>query len=123
MMMASIKRIQLDLKKQNRDREVQILSFSTTPEHDTSTELKKYARDHGFDLSNWSLLTGSSQEIYRLGRSVFKADASIEPKKTSFIHTSSLYLVDPNLKIRGIYDTTNTKQMADLKTDIHKLVR
>ncbi len=54
---------------------------------------------------------------------MFRADGSIGSQKNedSFIHTRNIYLVDKDLKIRGIYDTGSTDAMATLAQDLEKI--
>ncbi len=120
-MMTSIKRLQKSLLATNPM--PLFFSFSVKPESDSPKKLRQYAKSFGINLANWSLLTGDRKEIYRIGKEVFKADGSVGPQKSesSFIHTKNLYLVDSDLRIRGIYDTDDSKAMALLKKDIAQL--
>jgi protein SCO1 len=104
-MMTSIKKLQNQLKKSGQNSNIHFYSFTTLPEEDSPSELRDYAEAHQLNLSNWSLVTGDKAQIYRLGKTVFKADGSIgsQKKDTKFIHTSNLYVVDSQLRIRGIY--------------------
>jgi protein SCO1/2 len=100
-------------------------SFSVQPEADSPKRLRGYARDHGIDLKRWSLVTGDRAEIYRLGKEVFKADASVGAQKseTSFLHSTNVYLVDKELRIRGIYDTSDRAALGHLGEDLARLQR
>lgn len=120
-MMQSVRRLQQDLGPHAGD--VAIYSFSVTPKEDTPTVLQAYAKTQKIDLKNWKLLTGDREEIYRIGKGVFKADGSVGPqrKPSSFIHTSNIYLVDTKLRIRGIYDTTSNSAMKLLEADLQRL--
>lgn len=124
-LMNSIQKTQAKLKKMGQNSHVQIYSFSVMPEHDTAEVLKNYSKMHHLDLSNWNLLTGDHDEIYRIGKGMFKADRSIGGKKSksSFIHSEDIYLVDPQLRIRGIYAASNAKQMELLAQDMNQLKR
>jgi protein SCO1/2 len=102
---------------------VRFYSFSVTPEQDTPQVLKDYGKERGFDLSNWMLLTGERDAIFRVGREIFKADRSVGAQKTpdSFIHSDNLYLLDQKLRIRGIYSSGSSKQVEYLAQDIRRL--
>jgi protein SCO1/2 len=121
-MMKSVQKIQKSLAQDIRA--VQIYSFSVMPESDTPAKLKEYAKTYGIDAGSWTLLTGSKDEIYRVGKEMFKADGAVgaQKKKDSFIHTQNLYLVDQNLNIRGIYNTSDVGEMQNLKGDIKTLL-
>jgi protein SCO1/2 len=122
-MMLSLKKFQSQLKKSGEASFVRFYSFSTMPEQDSPGMLRDYARVRNLDLTNWSLLTGDVAEIYRVGKTVFKADGSVGPQRrdSSFIHTTYLYVVDSQLRIRGIYDIQNPQQMTLLASDLKNL--
>jgi len=69
------------------------------------------------------MFTGKREEIYHVGKDMFKADGSVGPQKTKsyFIHTKSVYLVDKSLRIRGIYDTSASSSMKLLAQDLSRL--
>ena len=48
-----------------------VASFSINPEHDTPEVLKAYADRYGVINSNWHLLTGDQEEIYKLANEGF----------------------------------------------------
>lgn len=116
MMMSTLKRIQ-------KDSGVWLYSISVTPEQDTPRLLKDYARVRGLDLRNWSLVTGEYEQVNRLGKEDFQADRSVggKTRTDSFTHSTSVYIVDQKLRIRGIYDTASPMQMKQLRQDIAQL--
>lgn len=120
-MMKSVQRLQKAVIKENPD--VQLLSFSVMPEQDTPARLKAYSKTYGIDGGRWKLLTGDKSDIYRVGKEMFKADGAVGAQKSanSFIHTQNIYLVDQNLFIRGIYNTADAKDMANLAADLRRL--
>ncbi len=118
-MMLTIQKLQKQLKQ---SKSVWIYSFSVMPENDTPKVLGKYAKMRKIDLSQWSLLTGDRTEIYRVGREIFKADGAFgKTDASSFIHTTNIYVLDDQRRIRGIYDTKNREQMELLTKDVLKL--
>jgi protein SCO1/2 len=123
LMMRSIQRAQGRLGALAND--VQIYSFSVKPADDSPAVLRAYAKTRGIDLTHWTLLTGNREEIYRIGKGVFKADGSVGAQKseTSFIHNRNVYLVDRQRRIRGIYDTENTQAMDLIALDVARLKR
>ena len=121
LMMRSIQRAQGRLGALAND--VQIYSFSVKPADDSPAVLRAYAKTRGIDLAHWTLLTGNREEIYRIGKGVFKADGSVGAQKseTSFIHNRNVYLVDRQRRIRGIYDTENVQAMDLVTADVARL--
>ena len=104
------------------DSKVKLLSFSVTPQIDSVAQLKKYALEKGVDDSKWNLLTGDKKEIYTLARKSFfvvKEDGDGGP--FDMIHTENFVLVDPDQRIRGYYDGTNSEEMKTLMEDIQTL--
>ena len=47
---------------------VAFVAISLTPEHDTPEVLKAYAKAHNADLTRWSFLTGSTNQIHMLAK-------------------------------------------------------
>src|SRR5699024_2233073 len=65
-------RLQKELKDAGVD--VQIVSFTVDPEHDTPDVLKTYAQENQADLSNWTFLTGYNfSQIKKLSEGSFQS--------------------------------------------------
>lgn len=104
------------------DAEVLLLSHSVTPEIDDVAQLKKYALEKGVDDAKWNLVTGDKKEIYDLARKSYLAVKDIPGVATyGMIHTENFVLVDTKKRIRGIYDGTNSEEIAQLLLDIEIL--
>ena len=122
-MMSFLQKLQSKMPDDKVSKNVQLYSFSVTPNYDTPARLTQYAKKRNMDLSNWFLLTGSAKEIFRIAKTILKADRSIDAKKNdaSFIHTKDIYLIDSHLQIRGIYDSSGAKMLDTLASDVAKL--
>lgn len=104
------------------DNQVLLLSFSVTPEIDSVAQLKRYAIEKGVVDSKWNLLTGDKKEIYELARKSYLAvKTSGDGGDHDMIHTENFILVDPEQRIRGFYDGTDTTAMDELLSDIRVL--
>ena len=104
------------------DNQVLLLSFSVTPEIDSVAQLKRYAIEKGVIDSKWNLLTGDKKEIYELARKSYLAvKTSGDGGDHDMIHTENFILVDPEQRIRGFYDGTDTTAMDELLSDIRVL--
>ena len=104
------------------DNQVLLLSFSVTPEIDSVQQLKRYAIEKGVIDSKWNLLTGDKKEIYELARKSYLAVKSNGDRgEHDMIHTENFILVDPEKRIRGFYDGTDTNAMDELLSDIKVL--
>ena len=96
---------------------IMLLSFSVTPKIDSVAQLKKYSTEKGIKDSKWNLLTGDKKQIYTLAREsyfVVKEGQGIN----SMIHTENFVLIDPDKRIRGVYDGTNDEEILELMDDI-----
>ena len=96
------------------DDRVQILSLTVQPEHDTAAVLAAYAGANGVDADRWRLLTGARDTIYDLARMSFFADVG-------FLHTETVYLLDGERRIRGVYTGTLPLEVEYLITDARAL--
>jgi len=104
------------------DSTVMLLSYSVTPKIDSVLQLKKYAIEKGVNDEKWNLLTGNKKEIYTMARKsylVVKEDGDGGPY--DMIHTENFILVDPEKRIRGFYDGTDTLAMRELLIDLEIL--
>ena len=104
------------------DSTVMLLSYSVTPKIDSVPQLKKYAIEKGVNDEKWNLLTGNKKEIYTMARKsylVVKDDGDGGPY--DMIHTENFILVDPEKRIRGFYDGTDTLAMKELVIDLEIL--
>lgn len=105
------------------DDEVLLLSHSVTPERDSVPVLKKYAEDKGILSKKWHLVTGTQEEIYKLGRKDYfvEEDLGLEKEIDEFLHTENFVLIDKNSHIRGIYNGLRKASIKRLIEDIKTL--
>jgi len=105
------------------DNEVLLMSHSVTPEKDSVSVLKQYAKDKKVDFKRWKLLTGDKNEIYDLGRKYYFAeeDEGIKKGNNVFLHTENFILIDKQRHIRGIYNGLDPNSIQNLIQDIKVL--
>ena len=105
------------------DEGVLLLSHSVTPVRDSVPVLKNYAEVKGILSHKWHLVTGSQQEIYRLGRKDYFVEESLglDKAEDEFLHTENFVLIDKNRHIRGIYNGLNKTSINQLIADIKTL--
>jgi len=99
--------------------DVNLVSFTVDPAHDTPSVLAEYAKAHGAAPSRWYFLTGSLPALQTLDRDVFKLgdlNASLE-------HSTRFVLVDRQSRIRGYYDTSEPGAIPKIIEGIHALAR
>lgn len=97
--------------------DIQFLSVTVNPEHDSFPVLRAYADRFGANHDHWWFLTGNKKDIYNLARNELRL--SVQPGDggaDDFIHTEKLVLLDTSRYIRGYYnglDTVDLKRCAD----------
>ncbi len=97
--------------------DVRLVSFSVNPENDTPQALKAYAQKFHADTHRWIFLTGSRDDITKVAVNSFKLGDIREP----IFHSSYFVLVDRQGKIRGYYDSTDSKNIERIIKDVKQL--
>jgi protein SCO1/2 len=102
------------------DNEILLLSHSVTPEKDSVSVLKQYAKEKNININRWKLLTGNKNEIYDLGRKYYfvEEDEGIKKGNDVFLHTENFILIDKQRHIRGIYNGLDPNSIQNLIRDI-----
>lgn len=109
---------------------VQLLTVSVDPEHDTPEVLKAYAKKHFADLSTWSFITGSKEDIRKLVVGSFASPLSIESSNKpddmsagfQIAHGEHFVLVDQLGRIRSYEHINSPKDINRVMRDIAILV-
>ena len=103
--------------------EVQFVSFTVDPAHDTPEVLARYAATFRAD-EGWRFVTGPAKDLYALSVAGFKLAAmEVPPGEQAaggdgpFLHSSKFVLVDGAGVIRGYYDSTDEAAMRTLAED------
>jgi protein SCO1/2 len=111
------------------DENFKILSHTVFPSYDTVEVMKAYADRFEADHNQWWFLTGSKKELYLMARKSYlvvpdENDDSFEHgDESDFIHTENFVLIDPDRRIRGMYDGTDPDQVSELIKDVYDLKR
>lgn len=118
--MKNLEPVQKTFLKEN---DIQILSYSVTPVHDTPSVLEKFGKERGIHPHKWKLITGNREKIYELARTSYFADTKTElaQGEKEFIHSEHVYLIDSNRRIRGIYNGNNPNSITQLIQDAQSL--
>lgn len=97
-----------------------ILSHTIDPKTDNVSHLKHYAQKLNVEEhSNWLFLTGSEDEIHTIAEeSYMSAIRKPQTKDDELAHSGYFLLIDQQRRIRGAYDGTNEKAVAQLIKDI-----
>jgi protein SCO1/2 len=99
-------------------KDLNFISITVNPEHDSVEVLKEYADKVHADTESWSFLTGDKEEIYDLAFKGFFVNADKDDiAPGGFLHSQMLILVDRNGHIRGYFDGTVYSEMKKDLTD------
>jgi protein SCO1/2 len=124
----------LQLKKLNQElkayeSDIQFLSFTINPNHDSPNVLKQYKQKTGINSKNWTFLTGDEAETHKLGIEDFLTFAGKDDESEGgYAHSGSFTLVDKEGHVRGVYRVTDLNGKVDngeyqrMKTEILKLL-
>lgn len=101
-MTANMAKLKDMVNKENMD--VEFVSFSVNPEVDSPELLAEYGGKFSDDLSNWTFLTGYTQdEIETVARENFKMIVEKEEGNSQVSHGTYFYLIDQEGKIVRYY--------------------
>ncbi len=81
-----------------------VASFSIMPKVDTPEVLKAYADKHGVTNSNWNLMTGDSDDIFKLANVGFNIFVGKTQDEFGFEHSGDFALIDKEGFIRSRKD-------------------
>lgn len=102
---------------------VMLLSHSVTPDIDTPTVLKAYARERGVIDNKWNLVTGNKKDIYYIARKSYLAVKTTDSKELyDMVHTENFILVDTKGRIRGFYNGTNLDKEVKGEKNVKQLL-
>jgi protein SCO1/2 len=116
----SMKRLQDSFLK--NDTIVQFISISVDPEHDSVTQLRKFADRVNANHDSWWFVTGNKKDIYDFALNELKAGLADTEVDSAFIHTENFFLLDSSHIVRGWYNGFDTVKQAQLVRDIPLLM-
>ncbi|RBP02737.1 SCO family protein [Rossellomorea aquimaris] len=121
-MTANMSKLQKKIAEAGLDGEVQLVSISVDPEHDSPEVLKEYSGRYEVDDKNWSFLTGYSRdEIESFANVSFKTPAAQVEGSNQFVHGTSFYLVSENGVLLKQYEGVSNPPYEEIIEDIEKL--
>ena len=121
-MTANMSKLQQKLAEAGLEDEVQLVSISVDPEHDTPDVLKEYSSRYEFDDGNWSFLTGYSRdEIESYANVSFKTPAAQVEGSNQFVHGTSFYLLSENGVLLKKYEGVSNPPYKEMLEDMEKL--
>jgi len=86
------------------DPRLKFVSFSVDPERDTPEALLAYAKRWAPEESRWTLLATTQQSLASLAKGM-QTFVERQPDPDATLHTSELFLIDAQGRVRGLYGT------------------
>ena len=103
---------------------VQLISFSVDPSHDSPGVLARYAHAYHAQAPRWRFVTGTESAIVRLAQEGFRLGVGKDGSAAEPItHSVRCVLVDHTGHIRGDYDATDPEAMHQLQADVRRLLQ
>jgi protein SCO1/2 len=106
--------------------DIELVSFSVDPGHDTTPVLAEYANRFHADPKRWLFATGDQGQITHLVQDGFRLTAASVPNTAAtdvIVHSSRFVLVDRQARIRGYYDSQDFEGLRRLRQDVATLLR
>lgn len=124
----SMKMARLQDKLSDRKAEsIKLLSISIDPEYDTPERLAEFAKRYNARADKWRFVTGDKKTIVDLVTNTFMSSAAREPDRADGVpqitHSSYFLLVDADLVIRGVYDSSEVTKLDELELHARRLAR
>lgn len=102
-MNTQLKNVEKALKRYSKD--LQFLSFTIDPKHDTPSVLKAHKSKLGIQSKNWAFLSGNESFTHQLGIEHFLIFAGREADALGgYAHSGAFTLVDKKGHVRGVYE-------------------
>lgn len=111
--------------------DVQFLSFSVDPVHDTPARLREYAAQHNADSARWRFLTGSRDVTWKILEEGLKWGVEERPEQkitlptgaemNNIRHPGWFALIGPDAKVLGIYKYDVEEDQQRLAERLKKL--
>jgi len=110
-----------------RAESIKLVSISVDPKHDTPARLAAYAERFHARADKWRFLTGDTEKVRSLVEGPFMNSMMSEGLTPSgapaISHNGYFVLVDANLVIRGVYDSSDVQKLDELMRHARHLAR
>ncbi|MEK4060579.1 MULTISPECIES: SCO family protein [unclassified Paenibacillus] len=92
-------------------KDVEFVSISFDPKNDTREAIKTFADRFHADYNGWYFLRGDQEQVRQLAADSFKV-LIYGNDKDNFAHANLIGLVDPENRLRGLYDAGDTENVT-----------
>ena len=114
--------LRLAVEKYKDNPNVVFLSHTVHPEHDSLPVLADYAKKYGYANDKWYFVTGFKHEIYDLAVNHYHAAAPMPDGQYDFIHSTLVFPVDKEGRVRGYYESQDNPRFATQVKDAIKVL-
>ncbi len=114
LMTAEMHRVQ---RQVSGEADVQLVSISVDPQHDTPAVLNEFAHRFGGPANDWVFLTGSPRTVHLLAYDTFHVGDVI----ANMDHSTKFVLVDKRGDIRGYYSSADPAGITAMFKDLNAL--
>jgi cytochrome oxidase Cu insertion factor (SCO1/SenC/PrrC family) len=114
-----------ELQKRYPEPNVNLVTFTVDPDHDTPEVLTRFANFYEADLDRWFFLTGDKDTVYNMIQKDFLMPVAPSPDPTpgwEIIHTTNICLVDTTGIVIGKYNSLKEDEIALLRRDLDALL-
>ena len=106
---------------------IKILTISVDPEYDSPAKLTEFALRYKADPTRWKFVTGPKDKITALVTgplmNTMDREGNMPSGAPQVVHSGYFLLVDPNLVIRGVYDSNDIHKLDELEHHARFLAR
>jgi protein SCO1/2 len=120
-MNTQLKNVEKALQRYSKD--LQFLSFTIDPKHDTPSVLKAHKQKLGIQNKNWAFLSGNEAFTHQLGIEHFLIFAGREDEALGgYAHSGAFTLVDKKGQVRGVYEVVQPDLSVN-KKEYQRLIK
>ena len=105
------------------ERDVQLLSITIDPEHDTPKVLAQYAAEYDADPARWQFLTSDAATIQSVLKGFHVSAERIDDpdKPNNILHSEAMLLVDADGTLIGVFQGED-EQLVTLPQEIRRIL-
>jgi protein SCO1/2 len=124
---SSLKMHRLQVETEDQP-DIKLLSFSVDPDYDTPPRLAEYAKRFEADGGRWHFVTGPIASVKKVVTEAMMISMDRDGRTQAngapnIVHQPHFLLIDPDLHIRGLYDSTEPVRLDALLRDARDLAR
>ena len=107
----------VQLQHRTQQRGLQFVSFSVDPDHDDATALRKFASAWNPNELRWHVLATTWEKLADIVPGYRVTVRRTSDRKNPIIHSNAFFLVDGQGMVRGVYDSSDQRELDRLTRD------